>query len=193
VFACCLMVWCCLAILMPQLGFISVMEGTTPAAPLDMASGAIQSIQALGACASALAYLPSFAVDALFLGSSVPGRKHMSIVPSFGCSWISECIARDPGQLIRKFLVHGGSGCPGPCPNTIWLQFSLARLTVYARDLCRCTFADCTGICMHSAASSANGGRHTLAALAAGCMLSCCHIIKVCGLHVLLLSKCLLS
>jgi hypothetical protein len=51
------------------------MEGTTPAAPLDLAAGAIQSIRVGTVFASALACLPSFALDALFVGSTVPGPK----------------------------------------------------------------------------------------------------------------------
>jgi hypothetical protein len=59
-----------------QLDAIHALDEVKPAAPLEMESGALKCLRVTTMCASALAYLPSFALSGL---QSCSGRKEILV------------------------------------------------------------------------------------------------------------------
>jgi hypothetical protein len=109
-----------------QLASLHAIELSTPAAPLDITSGAIQSIRVTSVYASALAYLPSFALDALFAGSSVPGQTlRIGFGPVFEAPGFQDHLPA--AQVSQDVLLR-------VCESEMWSVF--AALLARAPTLC---------------------------------------------------------
>jgi hypothetical protein len=155
--------------LLLQLGDLKTRGGSAQAALLDITSGAIKSFRVKTISALALAYLPSFALDAMFV--SIVPSQHLRIAfsPRYEApGFLHPSTATQVGPPV-DYCLRDGNGTLGSRPLVLGHVWDLVAHPP-------CMPRPQLHLCYHPAAWSVNGGSNVTAAKHFNCDMHAVHL-----------------